>query len=143
MVAIEVFRSLGVSILVRPVLEHITEYMEECEIEDEILQVRTHSRVGSRLAELSSSGIGGDNYSLAEIYAWCQPGASVHEVHVNCISYVTLLHLFTCPGSLPLLPYNLGLSVILLVSIAIIYLLLYITRKRLIITHIESSSSLL
>jgi hypothetical protein len=44
---------------------------------------------------------------------------------------------------LPLIPYNLGLSVILLVSIVITYLLYYVTRRSLSITYIGSSLRLL
>jgi hypothetical protein len=41
-----------------------------------------------------------------KVYAWlgegnrqsCQPGTSVHRVHVNCISHVTLRHLLTHLG---------------------------------------------
>ena len=29
---------------------------------------------------------------------FCQPGTSVHKVHVNCISHVTLCHLLTHLG---------------------------------------------
>jgi hypothetical protein len=28
----------------------------------------------------------------------CQPGTSVHKVHVNCVSHVTPLYLLTHPG---------------------------------------------
>jgi hypothetical protein len=44
---------------------------------------------------------------------------------------------------LPPTPYTLGLSVILLASIAIIYYLYYVTRRSLSITYIGSSSRLL
>jgi hypothetical protein len=44
---------------------------------------------------------------------------------------------------LPLTPHDLGSSVILLASIAITYLLYYVTRRSLSITYIGSSSRLL
>jgi hypothetical protein len=35
---------------------------------------------------------------LTEVEMLCQPGTSVHKIHVNCISHVTVRHLLTHLG---------------------------------------------
>ena len=66
MVAYEVFRSLGIEVLVRPVLEHVAKHMYEEYIEGDL---RTHSHVGKQLSATTTVyTMLGDDAGIDEVY---------------------------------------------------------------------------
>jgi hypothetical protein len=68
MLAYEVFRSLGIEVLVRPVVEHISKYMHEEDLENRP-EPHTQCYVGEGLTEPINTLMGwGDAYSIEEIY---------------------------------------------------------------------------
>jgi hypothetical protein len=68
-IAFEVFRSLGVIVLVRPMLERMSEYEYDYEFL-EAPKLRTHEDFGDELATTSSTCVHhDDDSSLAEVYA--------------------------------------------------------------------------
>lgn len=54
MIAYEVFRSLGVGVLVRPVIEHLSRWMDEEYIEGDLA---THNHVGKTLAATKNTSV--------------------------------------------------------------------------------------
>lgn len=68
MVAFEVFRSLGIKVLVRPVADHITKFLEEDELEDQPERL-TLDTIGDSFTEPYNTGYEwGDCTTLPEIY---------------------------------------------------------------------------
>jgi hypothetical protein len=66
MVTYEAFRSAGVEVIVRPVVEHISNRVNTIEIKNNI---RTHSHVDNEFTEFPSAGYKwGDHWSLEEVY---------------------------------------------------------------------------
>jgi hypothetical protein len=66
MVAFEVFRALGVEVFVRPVVEHISKFLDMEDMDD---MFHTHSHIGQKLSEpVNTYAEWGNGTDLPEVY---------------------------------------------------------------------------
>lgn len=73
MVAHEIFRSLGIEVLIRPVADHIRKHLDDdaSEFEDNP-ELLTHDHIGDELGALYNTGCdwGGNGGSVVEVYKY-------------------------------------------------------------------------
>jgi hypothetical protein len=79
MVAYEVFRALGVKVLVRPVMEHISKLLYEEDVVDVVDELATHDHIGEQLSvPVNTDMEWGNYYGLPNIYEALP--SSLHKV---------------------------------------------------------------